>query len=381
MTLAFIYDAPLRPENGGTERATKLVMDELRRRGHICFGILHHDQQKPTEHFLNEQMVPSLYNFLHENNVDVVVNQIAFHPRFLRQFLAEGGQRWKDEGGKIISFMHLDPTPAPKQKLKKYFADWSKKSFFGKLKRLFFVATLPYFRYKEDKEYKVGLRYLYNHSDRYVLMSRSFTDIFVALTGIEETSKMEYITNMLTFPEIANETIVENKEKIVLVVARLDDEQKNHSFIINTWKSIADHKDYELHILGEGQDLEMLKSMAIDTPDIIFEGSQSPLEWYKKASIFLMASPREGWGLTLTESLQNGVVPVVLNTSSVFRDIIIDGENGFLAQNAQEYASRISLLLSDNDKRTQMAINGLKSACRFSPQKVGDLWEKMLNTL
>ena len=121
--------------------------------------------------------------------------------------------------------------------------------------------------------------------------------------------------------------------------------------------------------------------MAIDTPDIIFEGSQSPLEWYKKASIFLMASPREGWGLTLTESLQNGVVPVVLNTSSVFRDIIIDGENGFLAQNAQEYASRISLLLSDNDKRSKMAINGLKSACRFSPQKVGDLWEKMLNTL
>ena len=73
-------------------------------------------------------------------------------------------------------------------------------------------------------------------------MSRSFTDIFVALTGIEETSKMEYITNMLTFPEIANETIVENKEKIVLVVARLDDEQKNHSFIINTWKSIAASK-------------------------------------------------------------------------------------------------------------------------------------------
>lgn len=381
MTIVFIYDAPLRPENGGTERATKLVMDELERRGHNCIGILHHDQQRPTEHFLNGQPVTSLYDFLHENKVDVVVNQIAFHPRFLSQFLAEGGQRWKDEGGKIVSFMHLDPTPAPKPKLKKYFADWNEKSFMGKLKRLAYVASLPYFYYKENKAYKAGLRYLYEHSDRYVLMSRSFTDVFVKLSGIEETSKLEYITNMLTFPEIADTSILESKEKMALVVARLDDEQKNHSFIFRVWKSIADHKGFTLHILGDGQDKEMLKSLAAESADVIFEGAQSPLDWYKRASIFLMASPREGWGLTLTESLQNGVVPVVLNTSTVFRDIINDSENGFLATDAEEYTNRIKLLLSDNDARTQMAINGLESAGRFTPQSVGDSWEKMLNTL
>lgn len=381
MTILFIYDAPLRPENGGTERATKLVMDELERRGYNCIGILHHDQLKPTEHFLNGEPVTSLYDFLHDNKVDVVVNQIAFHPRFLSQFLAEGGQRWKDEGGKIVSFMHLDPTPAPKPKLKKYFSDWSEKSFLGKLKRLAFVASLPYFRYKEDKAYKAGLRYLYEHSDRYVLMSRSFTDVFVKLSGIEETSKLEYITNMLTFPEIADTSILESKEKMALVVARLDDEQKNHSFIIRAWKSIADHKGFTLHILGDGQDKEMLKSLAAESADVIFEGAQSPLDWYKRASIFLMASPREGWGLTLTESLQNGVVPVVLNTSTVFRDIINDGENGFLATDVEEYTNRIKQLLGGNEIRTRMAINGLESAGRFTPQSVGDSWELMLKSL
>lgn len=41
MTILFLYDSPLRPEAGGTERATKLVVDEMERRGHNCnnYGI------------------------------------------------------------------------------------------------------------------------------------------------------------------------------------------------------------------------------------------------------------------------------------------------------------------------------------------------------
>lgn len=36
-----MYDSPLLPEKGGTERATKLVVDELNRRGHTAIGLLH----------------------------------------------------------------------------------------------------------------------------------------------------------------------------------------------------------------------------------------------------------------------------------------------------------------------------------------------------
>lgn len=38
-----------------------------------------------------------------------------------------------------------------------------------------------------------------------------------------------------------------------------------------------------------------------------------------------MTSSAEGWGLTLTESLQRGVVPVVMNSSPVFSEIIETG--------------------------------------------------------
>ena len=379
MNILFIYDAPLRPEDGGTERATSLVMNELSRRGHNCNGMLHFDQQKPEIQYINGTKIDSICDYLKSNNIDVVVNQIAFHPRFLSQFLGYGGQQWKEEGGKIISFMHLDPTPAPRKKLKTYFADWSQRSVMGKIKRLIYVLSLPYFYYKPDKQYKSGLRYLYDTSDRYVLMSKSFLPIFSKLANLSDTSKVAFIPNMLTFPEIATEEILEKKDNIVLVVARLDDAQKNISFMIDAWSKVKDHRGYTLHILGDGQDKEMLHKCAEGVNDIVFEGSQTPLNWYRKAKIFLVASPREGWGLTITESLQNGVVPVVLNTSTVFMDIINDGENGYLPKTIDKYSSYIETLMCNDALRNRMATSGLQTSARFMPQIVGDLWESMLN--
>lgn len=381
MNILFIYDAPLRPENGGTERATQLVMDELARRGHHAIGILHWNQADPAKVFLNGVLVDSISAFLKENHIDVVVNQIAFHPRFLSQFLKNGGQAWKDNGGKIISFMHLDPTPAPRTKLRKYFAGWKSKKLTGKLKRLAFIVYLPIFNYKNNKTYRNGLRYLYDKSDSYVLMSESFLEVFMNLAGLEEAEKVSFIPNMLTFSEIATKGILESKDNIVLVVARIDDEQKNISFIIKTWQSLKNHYGFHLHILGDGPDTGMLKNMAVGSADIHFEGAQSPLPWYQKSKIFLMASPREGWGLTITESLQNGVVPIVLNTSKVFKDIISDANNGFLPKTGKEYRERLESLLSDDNKRQRMAIEGLKSVHRFTPKIVGDKWLSLLNKL
>lgn len=381
MNILFIYDAPLRPENGGTERATQLVMDELARRGHHTIGILHWNQSDPAKVFLNGVLVDSISSFLKENHIDVVVNQIAFHPRFLSQFLKNGGQEWKDNGGKIISFMHLDPTPAPRAKLRKYFADWNSKNLTGKLKRLAFIMYLPIFYYKNDKTYRNGLRYLYDKSDSYVLMSESFLEVFMNLAGLEQAEKVSFIPNMLTFSEIAAEGVLESKDNIALVVARMDDEQKNISFIIKTWQSLKNHYGFHLHILGDGPDTDMLKNMAVGSADIHFEGAQSPLSWYQKSKIFLMASPREGWGLTITESLQNGVVPIVLNTSTVFKDIISDANNGFLPKTGKEYRERLESLLSDNNKRQRMAIEGLKSVQRFTPKIVGEKWLSLLNKL
>jgi len=379
MKVIFLYQNALMPESGGTERATSLVINELNRQGHKAFGLLHCKRNAPDRFYINNQPIDSLRDYLINNRIDVVVNQIAYHHWLLEDFLKYGGEEWRSKGGKIISFMHLDPTPAPKKKLSAYLEGWKTKTFCGKLKRILFFAYLPFFNYKQNKIYRFGLRYLYEKSDRYILMSESFTKVFGQLSAVQDLSKIRIIPNMLTFPTIESTEIITIKDKIVIVVARMDDEQKNISWIINVWKSMNQHSGYSLHIIGDGKDLHKLKKIANGDDSIIFEGQQSPHEWYRRAKIFLMASPREGWGLTITESLQCGVVPIVLNTSTVFADIITNGENGFLATTKQEFTERITELLHNESTYVTMATNALKSAARFTPEKIGEQWTNVLS--
>lgn len=381
MTILFMYDSPLRPEAGGTERATKLVMDELARRGHTTIGLLHFNQDNPDEYYLNEEKIKSLSDFLSENHVDVVVNQIAFHYWLLKEFLAHGGQKWKDNGGKIVSFMHFDPaiSYAP---VKSYYRDFWQKDFIHKIKRLGYFFLIPKYRALYRKTRIDSFKYIYAKSDRYVAMSPSYIKTIQNLTGIISMDKACVITNMLTFPEVAGNSILDKKEKIVLVVSRLDENQKRISTILKVWES-TNNKDWKLQIVGTGKDADYYKRMVEKRHiyNVEFLGHQNPWSFYQRAKLFLMTSPREGWGLTITESMQNGTVPIVLNTSEVFREIVREGVDGFLPTNEREMVKKLTLLMADDKLREEMAKAALEGATRFTPEKVGEQWNKMLNEI
>lgn len=382
MTILFLYDSPLRPEAGGTERATKLVMDEMGRRGHTCIGLLHFNQDNPAEYFLNGERIASLKDFLTKNHVDVVVNQIAFHYWLLKEFLAHGGQEWKYKGGKIVSFMHFDPD------FKDFFyasvfAGWKKLSLFRKVKKIGLFFYMPYLKHISQKIKDDSYRYIYERSDAFVVMSPSYIPKIVNHAKLKDDSKMRVITNMLTFPEIADATILDKKEKSVLVVSRMDENQKKISTILKVWRGIKDKNGYTLEIVGTGRDADKYKEWVQknNLKDVKFYGHQPSLPYYQKASISLMASPREGWGLTITESIQNGVVPVVMNTSSVFSEIIEDGVSGFLPNDLNEFKEKLQTLICNDEKSRTMALAGLERAILFTSSLVGEKWNIVFNEI
>lgn len=382
MNILFMYDSPLHPEAGGTERATELAMKELERRGHKCIGLLHFNQNNPDEYFLNKKRMASLTKFLNDNHVDVVVNQIAFHYWLLKEFLAHGGQEWKEKGGKIVSFMHFDPD------FKDFFyssifSNWKKLSLFKKIKKVGLLCYMPYLKYNSQKIKNFSYQYIYENSNAYVVMSPSYIQKIVNNAKLKEDNKIRVITNMLTFPKIADESIIYKKEKSVLVVSRMDENQKKISSILKVWRSIKKKNGYKLDIVGNGKDIDKYKDWVKknNLKDVIFHGQQSPLPYYQKASIFLITSPKEGWGLTITESFQNGVVPIALNTSSVFSEIIENGVSGYLPNNVNEFKDKLQLLIHNDEKRRSMQSAGLLRSRNFIPEIVGSQWQTMLNQL
>ena len=106
--------------------------------------------------------------------------------------------------------------------------------------------------------------------------------------------------------------------------------------------------------------------------DIIFKGSVSNDELaslYKNASIFVMPSLYEGFGLPVLEAMSYGV-PCVVSDNSSLREITRSGQACLSTTGeANDIAEKINTLLTNERLRKELSEKGIKNARKFS-------WEK-----
>ena len=97
----------------------------------------------------------------------------------------------------------------------------------------------------------------------------------------------------------------------------------------------------------------------------------------------MMTSAVEGWGLTLTESMQTGVVPIAFDSYPALHDIITDGYDGFIVpdDNINEYARILISLIQDKELREKIARNCLISSKRFEIDKIIPQWVNLIKSL
>lgn len=381
-TILWIYYRPLVPEAGGTERVTSLLMKGLSQRCYRCLGILEVKAREGVVEYKGET-VTDIYDFLQENKVDIVINQLGQVKDMLHFFLSNGGSRWKEEGGRIISCLHFNPKP-----VSMYYNYMSKQHKSLRDHYVIIKSWLLYKRFEQEDLKRIGMtyRYIYDNSDAYVLLSESYRDYFEKSIGGARLEKLYSINNPLTFDDIADNSIFNHKKNVILVVSRMTDWHKRVSVSLKAWERISrlpQMEDWKLVLVGAGEDLENYKEYVskYNIERVCFEGQQNPEPYYQVAKIFLMTSTiTEGWGLTLTESLQRGVVPVVLDSTSVYHDMIKDGYNGFLVEenDINGFRNRIVELATKPVVWRKMAESGLKSAERFTLDATIDKWEKIL---
>ena len=91
----------------------------------------------------------------------------------------------------------------------------------------------------------------------------------------------------------------------------------------------------------------------------------------------------EGFGMTLTEAQQNGVVPMAFGSFGAVYDIIEDGKSGFIipAFDETQYASKLQLLINDYTLRKTMAHNAVESSKKFHIDNIGQKWQELFDSL
>lgn len=386
MTILWIYNRPLIPEAGGTERITSILMRGFSSRGYNCLGMLVVHQEDLSLSY-NGEPVDDLYRFLKDNHVDVVINQEALTTCVLNTFLDKGGDLWHKEGGKLITCLHFDPEGPEtiyffKTKKNKTLHDW-----FTILKLSMFKT---FYKHKQDKDTGIVYRELYDRSDYFVALSHTHFPYLQKVMNmvapkISHYNKLVAINNPLTFEDISSPSILKEKKKVCLIVARMDEYYKRISLSLKAWQKVQQHleaKDWVLKIVGDGPSLneymEYVNNHKI--PNVEFCGSQNPEPYYRDAKIFLMTSSREGWGLTLTESFQRGVVPVAMYSCPVFKQIIDHGKVGFLTPNGDvdTFAVQILSLINDNKNLREIALNAMVYSSRFNLESTIVQWDLLL---
>ena len=149
---------------------------------------------------------------------------------------------------------------------------------------------------------------------------------------------------------------------------------------IDTLLDVAEHlpAEYNLLIAGMGPEEEKVRSVASSKTNVHYLGYQSKqntISLIRGSDLLIQPSIMEGISSTLLEAMGCGTCILASNVGGNV-EIIENDKTGVLIEpdNAEKLLDKISYLLRENEKRSAMAANGLKTVVKYDWKQVGKLY-------
>jgi GalNAc-alpha-(1->4)-GalNAc-alpha-(1->3)-diNAcBac-PP-undecaprenol alpha-1,4-N-acetyl-D-galactosaminyltransferase len=163
-------------------------------------------------------------------------------------------------------------------------------------------------------------------------------------------------------------------------------EQKGFDLLLQAFSKIA-HKypNWQLLILGKGELLKELEQMrdnlGLSNEQVIFTGAlKNPFAVFKKAKLFAMASRNEGFPMAHGEALACSLPVIATDCPSGPSEMVRHDVDGLLVpnQDVTALAEAIESIVSDDQKRQQLAAKAPEVTERFGLNKIIDEWEDLI---
>ena len=353
------YCIPATSNSGGMERVLTRKVNYLVSLGHELI-IITTDQRGAKPFFPLKESVKQYDLGINydENNGQGILSKLLAYPRKkrvhkerLRALLLEL------RADIVISMFGDDSSFLPKIK------DGSKKILeyhFSKLKRLQYGRTglwrlVDVLRTKMDE-------WTVKPFDRFVVLTAEDQGYWGALPNIR------VIPNPLPF---TSEETSSCKATKVVAVGRYDF-QKNFSKLLQLWARIAPQfPEWTLEIYGNGAlrgELEQeVKELGISSSVTLAQPTHQMKEVYLSASIYAMTSRYEGLPMVLIEAQQMGLPIVSFACPCGPRDVIHDGEDGFLIPMGEDdiFLKALGTLMASEEKRICMGQRAREASARY----------------
>lgn len=174
--------------------------------------------------------------------------------------------------------------------------------------------------------------------------------------------------------------------KIVLSVGRVAQE-KNLPFLLEAWPQLQD--EAHLLIVGggpmEGELRERVKEKGLRNVHLLGMVPHEELilsGYHRAADVFVMTSMIEVQGIALMEAQAAGLPSVGINSGGT-KDLIVDGENGFLVEPGDQegFVAAVRRLLADDLLRDRMRNATLREIQKHDLRHVAKVWEGIYEEL
>jgi len=177
------------------------------------------------------------------------------------------------------------------------------------------------------------------------------------------------------------------KRNTILNIGRLN-YQKNQITLIKAFSMIADeHPNWNLRIVGEGSERGKLESVVKNLKlenRVFLPGKIKNIDCeYKKATLFVMSSHYEAFGLVTVEAMSHGMPVIGFSDCPGTNEIIIDNFNGLLidpeCDRIKALSTGISKLIESESLSRILAENAQNFVTKeFDVEHVIDCWEELL---
>ncbi len=164
-----------------------------------------------------------------------------------------------------------------------------------------------------------------------------------------------------------------------LTVGRLSTE-KGLDRLLDLWRELP---DLPLHVVGAAAP-EVVREWRARAPHgVVFRGPLTATdlaEAYRGAAVAVFAPYGEEFGMAAVEAMACGV-PVVAWRDGGLQETVLDGESGFLVNDAVTFRQRVRLLLHDTQRRQRFGVAARARAEQFSWQRTADEMQRVCQHL
>ena len=219
--------------------------------------------------------------------------------------------------------------------------------------------------------------------DFFMPVSKELTDFYAERVN---TSVCKYIPHSLEYMP----TQVSNlKAPVLISVGRLSQE-KGFLDLIEIYARVHQkHPEWKLHIVGDGDERSAIESGIKENKledSVILHGYQNK-EYINgllaDASIYMMSSYRESFGIVLIEAQSFGIPCVAFDSAKGAMEIIENDVNGYLVSNRDfaEMANKVCSMIENDELRAELGAKSRENSLQYSKEVIQKQWIDFIESI